>query len=212
MVARLPTAEETTMNIGDSAAQALGGAEQARDPAVPAQDLPSFDAVYEQYFPFVWSSALRLGTSTAAIDDVVQEIFVVIHEKLATLRQPSSLRSWIYGIVRRTVSDHRRLQDTRMRSAGALAVHVELERGTPQTPLELKLRSDQVKLLFSLLEEIPWPKREVFMLAELEEWTVPEIADALDVPLNTVYSRLRAARLAFEELLAQRAKRDEGSV
>ena len=199
------------MNIGNSAARALGGTEPPPDPNVSAQELPSFDAVYQQYFAFVWSSALRLGASTAALDDVVQEIFVVIHQKLNTLREPSSLRSWIYGIVRRTVSDQRRLQETRTRAAGALAVHVELEQGTPRTPLDLKMRSDQVKLLFSVLEEMPWPKREVFMLAELEEWTVPEIAEALDMPINTAYSRLRAARIAFEEILAQRSKRDEGS-
>jgi RNA polymerase sigma-70 factor (ECF subfamily) len=112
--------------------------------------------------------------------------------------------------VRRTVSDHRRAQHTRAKSAGTLAVQVELEQPRPRTPLDLKEQSDQVKLLWELLEEIAWPKREVFMLAELEEMTVPEIAEALEIPLNTAYSRLRAARIAFEEGLARRAAQGEG--
>jgi RNA polymerase sigma-70 factor (ECF subfamily) len=62
-----------------------------------------------------------------------------------------------------------------------------------------------------LLEEIDWPKREVFMLAELEQMTAPEIAEALDIPLNTAYSRLRAARIAFEEGLTRHNARAEGS-
>src|SRR5882672_1954071 len=79
-------------------------------PAVPMS--PSFPAVYQQYFAFVWSSARRLGTLPEAMDDVVQEIFIVIHAKLHTLEKPEALRSWIYGIVRRTVSDHSRAMRT----------------------------------------------------------------------------------------------------
>jgi RNA polymerase sigma-70 factor (ECF subfamily) len=189
----------------NAAARSCGRAEHVHGLALPAHELPSFDSIYGQYFDFVWSSAQRLGVSPPALDDVVQEIFMVIHSKLSTLRQPESLRSWIYGIVRRTVSDHRRSLRTRSRSAGALAVQAELERPKPRTPLDLNEQSEQVKLLHALLEEIAWPKREVFMLAELEEMTVPEIAEALEIPLNTAYSRLRAARIAFEEGLARRA-------
>lgn len=199
------------MTIRNSAVREVGQSERAQQgEASPGHELPSFDAIYEQYFDFVWSSAQRLGVSGAAMDDVVQEIFIVIHSKLPTLRQPSSLRSWIYGVARRTVSDHRRALRTRAQSADAHAIQAELEQSWPRTPLDLKEQSEQVKLLFSVLDEIAWPKREVFMLAELEEMTVPEIAEALEIPLNTAYSRLRAARLAFEENLARRAARDVG--
>ena len=51
-----------------------------------------------------------LGVEAAALDDVVQDIFVVIHGRLCTLQRPESLRSWIYGITRRVVSTHHRLQ------------------------------------------------------------------------------------------------------
>jgi RNA polymerase sigma-70 factor (ECF subfamily) len=180
--------------------------EQVEDGPLAAEEVPPFEAIYERYFDFVWASTRRLGVSSAAVDDVVQEIFVVIHSKIQTLREPRALRSWIYGIVRRTVSDHRRAQRTKDASGLALIAETELL-PLPPTPLDLTEQNDQVKLLFSLLEELDEPKRELFMLVELEELTVPEVADALEIPLNTAYSRLRAARLAFDEALARRAAR-----
>jgi RNA polymerase sigma-70 factor, ECF subfamily len=197
----------------NSAARALGSLEEVQPGQAVATDaLPPFESIYEEYFEFVWVTTKRLGVSPAAIDDVVQEIFMVIHAKIQTLRQPQSLRSWIYGIARRTVSDHHRSRRTRDASHVALSLQADLGTVAPPTPQELALQNDQVKLLWSLLEEIEWPKREVFMLAELDEMTAPEIAEALDIPLNTAYSRLRAARQAFEEGLARRAARREGGL
>ena len=164
----------------------------------PIASVPSFDAIYEEYFDFVWSTARRLGVSPEAMDDVVQEIFMLIHSKIGTLRQPGSLRSWIYGIVRRRASEHRRSQRASRASHEGLALHPDLGRPAPSTPLDVAELSDRAKLLFALLDEIEWWQREVFVLAELDEMTAPEIAEALRVPLNTVYSRLRTARIAFE--------------
>jgi RNA polymerase sigma-70 factor (ECF subfamily) len=178
--------------------------------ALPAPEVPPFQAIYAQYFDFVWSSARRLGVRPAAMDDVVQEIFLVIHGRIHTLRQPQSLRSWIYGIVRRTVSDHHRSQRSRDASGVALALHAQVEQQTQLTPLELTEHNEEAKLLWSLLGEVDAPKREVLILAELEGMTAPEISEALDVPLNTVYSRLRAARFAFEAAHARHVARERG--
>jgi RNA polymerase sigma-70 factor (ECF subfamily) len=199
------------MAVNDSAARFYGPPEPAGpSPASAMSEVPSFEQIYERYFDFAWASARRLGVRDAAMDDVVQEIFIVIHAKIHTLQKPQSLRSWIYGIVRRTVSDHHRARRTREASGVGLAVHHELEQLLPRTPLDLTEQSDQVKLLWSLLEELDLAKREVFILAELEEMTVPEVAEALEIPLNTAYSRLRAARQAFEASLARRSLREGG--
>ena len=168
-----------------------------------------FESIYRQYFDFVWSSVRRLGVSPAAIDDVVQEVFIVIHSRLHTLEQPQALRSWIYGIVRRTVSGHHRSRRVKEASGAALAAEPDAQ-PLPPTPFDLVEQNDKVRLLFSLLEELDEPKREVFMMAELDELTVPEIAEILEIPLNTAYSRLRAARQAFEEALARHSARREG--
>ena len=168
---------------------------------------PPFASVYERYFDFVWASVRRLGVDPADVDDVVQEVFVVIHARLHTVEQPDSLRSWVYGVVRRTVSGFRRSQ----RSDGTSdAAQAELERSreiAQATPLTLTEQQSQVNLLWALLAELDEPKREVFILAEVEEMTVPELAAALEIPVNTAYSRLRAARQAFEAALARHEAR-----
>jgi RNA polymerase sigma-70 factor (ECF subfamily) len=149
--------------------------------------------------------------SEAEIDDVVQEIFIVIHSRVHTLEQPESLRSWIYGIVRRTVSTYHRAKRAKLASSLTLSTEPDMQYPQQPSPQQLAEQSDQVRLLWGLLEKLDAPKREVFVLAELDEMTVPEIASAIEVPLNTVYSRLRAARQELEDALvrhhAQSAKR-----
>jgi len=173
-------------------------------PAAPS--VPPFSEVYKQYFDFVWSSVRHLGITGAAIDDVVQETFIAIHSKLHTVQQPESLRSWVYGVVRRTASCHRRAR----RPDAPSAAPEKLEQSVgpaSHTPLDAVEHNAQLELLHSLLAELDPPKREVFVLAEVEELSVPEIAEALEIPVNTAYSRLRAARMAFEAALSRRAAR-----
>ena len=170
-------------------------------------EVKPFVSIYGQYFDFVWSLVRRFGVSSDAADDVVQNVFIVIHSRLHTLRQPEALRSWIYGIVRRTVSDYRRSQRARLASGHALASQVDAP--WVATPFDLAEQNEKVKLLFSLLEDLDEPKREVFMMVELDELTVPEVAEILQIPLNTAYSRLRAARRAFERALTRHSARRE---
>jgi RNA polymerase sigma-70 factor (ECF subfamily) len=164
--------------------------------------LPEFEKVYDQYFAFVWSSVRRLGIEPDAVDDVVQEVFIVIHAKLHTLEKPESLRSWIYGIVRRTVSSHRRASH-KHRDETSLPPETSTVAARQPNPLELTEQGSQIELLFRLLAGLSEAKREVFILAEIEEMTVPEIALALEIPINTAYSRLRHARQEFEAALSR---------
>lgn len=140
------------------------------------------------------------------MDDVVQEVFIIVHSRLHTLQQPESLRSWLYGIVRRTVSGHRRSNRAKLTRESTAAAE---EPPHEPTPLELTERAGELKLLTKLLSGLDEAKREVFLLVELDELTVPEAAEALGIPLNTAYSRLRAARLAFEAALARHAPASE---
>jgi RNA polymerase sigma-70 factor (ECF subfamily) len=176
----------------------------------PAEEMPPFSVVYSKYFNFVWSCTRRLGVYSESMDDVVQEVFIVIHSRLKTVERRDALRSWIYGVVRRTVSSHRRALRVREGAVEDPLAYEGLGSFQP-SPLDLALQTDEVRLLASLLGEIDEAKREVFVLAELEEMTVPEIAQAIGIPVNTAYSRLRAARLDFEEALARHAaKREAG--
>ena len=172
-----------------------------------ATEVTPFVSTYREYFSFVWSSVVRLGVSPAAVDDVVQEVFIVIHARLHTLEQPESLRSWIYGIVRRTVSHHHRAR--RVRAEFGATLKAQLDAPSPPTPFDLTEKNDKVKLFWSLVEELEEPKRELLLMVEIDELTIPEVAGILQIPLNTAYSRLRAARQAFEEALARRTPRSE---
>jgi RNA polymerase sigma-70 factor (ECF subfamily) len=174
------------------------------EPYSSAVSVPTFKVIYRQYFDFVWSSARHLGATADSVDDVVQDVFIVIHARLPTLLNPEALRSWIYGIVRRTVSDHRRSR--RNRDAAGARLGAELKStGSPQpSPLDFVERSAEIELLESVLAELDEPKREIFVMVEVLEMTVPEVVQALEIPLNTAYSRLRLARKVFEEALARR--------
>ncbi|HYP86797.1 MAG TPA: sigma-70 family RNA polymerase sigma factor [Polyangiaceae bacterium] len=167
---------------------------------------PPFEVVYKEYFELVWSSARRFGVHSEAIDDVVQEVFIVIHAKLDALAQPELLRSWIYGVVRRVSSNHRRMQRARHPASQVVALQHEAVSSEP-TPFDQAKTNADLEFLASLLAELDEPKREVFALVEIDEMTVPEAAELLGIPLNTAYSRLRAARQAFEAALARRDER-----
>jgi RNA polymerase sigma-70 factor (ECF subfamily) len=174
----------------------------ARDSATP---LPSFRAVYDEYLDFVWSCTRRLGVPMDAVADVVQEVFVVVHTRLETLRQPASLRSWVYGVVRRTVSTYRRRRRAKTGRESPESFGDQASDMQP-SPLELAVMSDEIQLLWRLLGSLDARKREVFVMAELEELTMPEIAEAIGIPLNTAYSRLRAAREEFHEAFTRHSE------
>jgi len=160
--------------------------------------------IYDEHFDFVWRSARRMGVAESAADDVVQEVFLVAHRRLKDFEGRSSVKTWLFGILMRVVSDHRR----RLRRKGGLAPlpdGLAAERSCPEGEADKRAK---VRLLHALLEELDEDKRAVFVLAELEQMTAPEIAEALDVKLNTVYSRLRAARKKFESALRRHRARE----
>lgn len=175
----------------------------------PRARVPSFANLYKSYFDFVWSTTRYLGVEQSDIDDVVQEAFFVIHERLHTIERPESLRSWIYGVVRRIVSNHHRTKRTRPSESDTVRMEPELVQPEYCTPQHMSEHNEKVRLLWSLLNTLDAPKREVFLLTELEEMTAPEIAGAIGVPLNTVYSRLRTARQDLEEALQRHDARTE---
>ncbi len=171
-----------------------------RDPELRLED------VYDAHFDFVWRSARRMGVAEACADDVVQEVFLVAHRRLADFEGRSSVKTWLFGILVRVVSDHRR----RIRRKGGLDPLPEVLAAEPHAscPAEQVERRDKVRLLHDLLGTLDDEKRAVFVLAELEQMTAPEIAEALSIKLNTVYSRLRAARKKFEAALQRHRARE----
>lgn len=179
-------------------------------PAPTRAALPAFDVLYDEHFDVVWRTARRLGVPEAGADDVVQDVFLVLHRRLAEYDGRTPIKRWILGITVRVVGDHRR----RYRRKDAPCVpqpadsdgNVLLASSRPPPSAELE-QQEQVRLLEQLLGQLPEDKREVLVLSELEEMTVPEIAELLGANVNTVYTRLRAARQEFEKLYARHQRR-----
>jgi RNA polymerase sigma-70 factor (ECF subfamily) len=192
---------------------AASPASESREPLGPsASHGYVFEDIYEQHFPFVWRSVRRLGVADSAVDDAVQEIFVVVHRRLPDFEQRASIKTWIYGIVLRVVRHHRRTLRRKPAQLGGTACDPDVESVTDsdeQGPHERAAKREAVRVLHAILDEIDDEKREVFVLAELEQMSVPEIAEAIDANLNTVYSRLRAARRDFDVAVQRHRARDE---
>lgn len=177
-------------------------------PAPPADEraaaVPSFAAVYEAQVDFVWRVARRLGVPDSCLDDAVQDVFLVVHDRLPTFEGRSSLRTWIYGIVRRVARAHRPskrerpLDDAPESRSEDASAHERLE------------RAEALRVLHGLLDALDDDRREVFVLAELEELPVPEVAEAIGINVNTAYARLRAARRDMEQGLARHRARQRG--
>jgi RNA polymerase sigma-70 factor (ECF subfamily) len=170
----------------------------------------SFDVVYDQCFEFVWRSVLRLGVRETSVEDVVQEVFFIVHRKLADFAGRSSLKTWLFSIVLHVVRHHRRSWSRKdSQRAPEMATRLdELPDLGSRGPLEHAETADSVRLLDRLLRELGNDKREVFVLAHLEEMTTSEMAEVLGENVNTVYSRLRAARLEFEQALERHRARE----
>ena len=160
---------------------------------------PSFEDVFREHAPFVWRALRRLGVSEADADDVCQEVFVVVHRKLPEFEGRSTLRTWIYGICVRTASSHRRLARHK-----EIAVDELPEAEATDGPHEQATRKQALRALDRALDELDEDKRAVFVLYEVEELTMAEVAEVVGCPLQTAYSRLHAARDRVQKALASR--------
>ncbi len=180
---------------------------EGEEEAVAARaEIPPFETVYDAYFPYVWRTVQRLGVPASHADDVVQEVFIVVHRKLRQFEGRSALKTWLYGIAVRVARVHRARH---ARAARSPDVDSDRVRAPEETrPDERAANAEAARVVHALLAGLDDEQREVFVLAELEQLGAPEIAQALDVKLNTVYSRLRLARAAFAEAAARHRARD----
>jgi RNA polymerase sigma-70 factor, ECF subfamily len=154
---------------------------------------PNFERLFSENYAFVWRSLVHLGLAPANADDAAQEVFLVVHRRLSEYDPNRSLKSWLFGIARRAALARERGQ--RRALARDEQASAPVEASSPEAELEARQTAAWVK---ACLDRMPEDQREVFVLAEIEELTAPEISDALGVKLNTVYSRLRLARERFE--------------
>jgi RNA polymerase sigma-70 factor, ECF subfamily len=162
-----------------------------------AEPRVGLEALYAEHFDFVWRNLRRLGVGEQQLRDAAQDVFVVVHRRFDEWDGADSVRAWLYSIVRRVAADSRR----RRRRKEPLEREDEqsLVDGRDAGPEHNAARSEARSLLLALLAKLDDDKREVLILMDLEDMSAPDVARTLSLNLNTVYSRLRAARLAMRE-------------
>jgi RNA polymerase sigma-70 factor (ECF subfamily) len=160
-----------------------------------------FARVYEEHFELVWRTLRLLGVRRDALDDVSQDVFSAVARQLGGFEGRSSLRTWVFGIAQNIASNHRRMRHRKLDRLEALPGQVSSPEPSPQAHTEGR---EAAHAVLSFCEGLEEGRRAVFVLGLLEGVPAPEIAALLGIPVNTVYSRVRALRDGLEQHLARR--------
>lgn len=174
----------------------------------PQREIRTFDRVYADELPYVWSCLRSLGVAPQDLEDAAQDVFVVVHRRLPEFRGEARLRTWLFSIAVRVASRRRRDGFRAERRRQALTTRVIADDG-PVDPEEAVARRRATARLERFAATLDADKQRVFELWALEGRSPQDIADALELPRNTVYSRLRVVRQSFSELCAHHHARDE---
>jgi len=169
----------------------------------PAPDAPSaraIERVYADHFRYVWRCLRALGVQDAQLDDAVHDVFLVVQQKLARFDGQVAITTWLYAIalrVARRVRAATRKDAWRYAPVDDESVGSAATRGTGTLDQAFE-HAERLSLAQQALDRLDDDKREAFVLSQVEGMSAPEIAEITGVPLNTVYSRIRAARAAFQ--------------
>jgi RNA polymerase sigma-70 factor (ECF subfamily) len=163
-------------------------------------DTVSFGDVHRDHANFVWLSLQRMGVAPSDLDDVFQEVFLVVHRRLETFDGTSKVRTWLYGICLRVASDYRRKAHRRREELREVAPEAR-DAPSPRTPEEWMAVEQARQRLNRILDAMSVEKRAVFVMFEVDGLSCTEVAEIVDVPVGTVYSRIHAARQEFEAAL-----------
>ncbi len=167
----------------------------APDPPLP----PTFASVYRAHAAFVRRSLRHLDVSEAALDDVLHDVFMIVHRRLQTYDGRTTMRAWLFGVTRRVAMHHRRGRARRSKRERSAPTPVP-----SPCPEELVAKREAARWVESFLSGLDPEQRTVFVLCEIEGLAAPEVASATGTKLNTVYSRLRLARRRFERAVQER--------
>lgn len=162
-------------------------------PPNPAQ----FEQLYGLYFEFTWRVLRHLGVRAAALDDAVQEVWLVVYQRLAGFEGRSTLKTWLFGIAMNVARNTRRAEDRRVRQ---LLAPEPVHDSPPDPEMEHLGREawQRVQRFLSTLDE---ERRAIFVCSLLESLPAQQTAEATGVDVTTVYQRVRTLRQAFKQWL-----------
>jgi len=173
----------------------LGERAAAETEAAAAPDLAR---VFDEHAAYVGRTLRCLGVHERELSDAIQEVFLVVHRRLGELERPAALRSWLYAICLRKAMKLRRKAARRREHAVAEPPEPDGPRRTPHDELE---RTRALAMAIEILDDLDDDKRAVFVLDEMEQMPMSEVAEAVGCPMQTAYSRLYAARREIARVL-----------
>ncbi len=164
------------------------------------QHCPELAAVFDAHAAYVGRALSCLGVRERELADAMQEVFLVVHRRLGELERPASIRSWLYAICVRKAMSFRRRAARRREDSLAVLPDRQDDGASPHEELE---RTRALEAALAILETLDDDKRAVFVLYEVEQLPMSEVAEAVGCPLQTAYSRLYAARREVARQLAR---------
>jgi RNA polymerase sigma-70 factor (ECF subfamily) len=170
------------------------------NPAPSRPDPEAFRRLFEEHVRGVWRLLRGMGVEAAQVDDVAQEVFLIVHDKLGEFEGRSRLSTWIFSIAYRVGANARR----KVRRAPQL---VELEpslAGRGATPEEASQRAELARDLDAFRSGLSEGMRDVFVLCFVEELSFREAAEVLGISINTVASRVRLLKTSLRATLLAR--------
>jgi RNA polymerase sigma-70 factor, ECF subfamily len=175
--------------------------------AAPRPQEATFPEIFQQQSQFLWRTLMNLGVPRCDAQDVCQEVMLTVHRRLPDF-DGRSLRGWLYGICVRFASDYRRSARVRRE----VPTDTLPERGSAPELTDQLDRARSLRRTLDALDSLDDAKRNAFVLYEVEELTLAEVSEALEAPIQTVYSRIKAARQALREALVTGDDTPKGAV
>lgn len=177
------------------------------EPSAFASELPALDfrTLFESEYTYVRTSIRRLGVRERELPDLIHDVFFAVHRKLSDFDRTKPVRPWLFGITFRVVVGHKRKLGYRREE---LAASDSLDPVDETPGIDQQIEDEERRqMVHEALNYLDDAMRAVFVMHELDDLAMKDIALALDLPLNTAYSRLRLAREDFRHAVERIVRR-----
>jgi RNA polymerase sigma-70 factor (ECF subfamily) len=202
-VPEAPPEARSAPATGASDARGSRGADGSVGGLPQSEPIP-FAQVYKTQFDFVWRSLRLLGVPSQAIEDVTQDTFDIVSRQLAQFEGRSSLRTWLFSIAQRVAANHRRMARRKLSRLEPLTDNAASAEPTPQAHAEAV---EAAGIVERFVEGLDADWRAVFVLSVLEGVPGSEVAEALGISVNAVYTRVHTLRESLRHAFEQHATR-----
>ena len=185
--------------MGSAQLEGMKPARSASAAASPEQpEGPDFESIFEDEFDYVWFTLRRFGVASNDVEDLTHEVFIQVYKHFDQYDAARPMRPWLFGFAYRIACGYRRLARHRVE-----ALDERADRATDPSPsaADHLATRQRLELAWDALQHLDLDQRAVFILHEIEECPIPEVAETLRIPRNTAYSRLRLARAQFAKTL-----------